>query len=82
MSVSRVRIDFAGPLLMQETYWNCLSYKVYLAVFIVFTVEATNLEVVTIPFTAAFQGTFDYFVVQRGLESDIHTDCGTHFDWE
>ncbi|KAF0719706.1 Integrase catalytic domain-containing protein, partial [Aphis craccivora] len=52
---ARVGIDFAGPLQLQETRLRkSRLYKVYIAVFVCFTVKATHLEVVTELSTAAF----------------------------
>jgi len=77
---ARVGIDFAGPLQLQETRLRkSRSYKVYIAVFVCFTVKATHLEVVTELSTAAFLAAFDRFVARRGLPSDVFSDCGTNF---
>lgn len=79
----RVGVDFAVPLQLPETRLRkSRSYKVYVAVFICFTVKAVHLEVVTELSTAAFLATFDRFVTRRGLPSDyyyIFSDCSTHF---
>jgi len=77
---TRVGIDFAGPLQLQETRLRkSRSYKVYIAVFVCFTVKATHLEVVTELSTAAFLAAFDRFVARRGLPPDVFSDCGTNF---
>jgi len=77
---SRVGIDFAGPLQLQGTRLRkSRSYKVYIAVFVCFTVKACHLEVVTELSTAAFLAGFDRFVARRGLPSDVFSDCGTNF---
>lgn len=77
---ARVGIDFAGPLQLRETRLRkTRSYKVYIAVFVCFTVKAIHLEVVTELSTAAFLAAFDRFVARRSLPSDVYSDCGTNF---
>lgn len=77
---ARVGVDFAGPLQMRELRLRkSRSYKVYIAVFVCFSVKAVHLEVVTELSTEAFLAAFDRFVARRGLPSDIFSDCGTNF---
>lgn len=77
---SKVGIDFAGPLQMREVRLRkSRTYKVYIAVFICFTVKAVHLEVVTELSTEAFLCALDRFVARRGMPSDIFSDCGTNF---
>lgn len=77
---ARVGVDYAGPLQMRETRLRkSRAYKVYIAVFVCFTVKAMHLEVVTELSTEAFIAAFDRFVARRGLPSDIFSDCGTNF---
>lgn len=76
----RVGIDFAGPLQMRETRLRkSRNFKIYIAVFICFSIKAVHLEVVTDLSTDAFLAAFDRFVARRGLPSDIFSDCGTNF---
>jgi len=77
---ARVGVDYAGPLQMREVRLRkSRVYKVYIAVFICFSVKAVHLEVVTELSTEAFLAAFDRFVARRGLPSEIFSDCGTNF---
>ncbi|KAF0712111.1 Integrase catalytic domain-containing protein, partial [Aphis craccivora] len=77
---ARVGVDYAGPLQMREVRLRkSRVYKVYIAVFICFSVKAVHLEVVTEFSTEAFLAAFDRFVARRGLPSEIFSDCGTNF---
>lgn len=77
---ARVGVDYAGPLQMREVQLRkSRIYKVYIAVFVCFSVKAVHLEVVTELSTDAFLAAFDRFVARRGLPSEIFSDCGTNF---
>jgi len=77
---ARVGVDFAGPLQMRDLgLRKARMYKIYIAVFVCFTVKAVHLEVVSDLSTEAFLAAFDRFVARRGLPSDIYSDCGTNF---
>ncbi|XP_050547407.1 uncharacterized protein LOC126909072 [Daktulosphaira vitifoliae] len=77
---SRVGIDFAGPFLMREQRLRkSRHYKVYIAVFVCFTVKAIHLEFVSELSTDAFLAALSRFVARRGLPNDIFTDCITNF---
>lgn len=77
---ARVCVDFAGPLQMRELKLRrSRTFKIYIAVFVCFTVKAVHLELVTELSTNAFMSAFDRFVARRGLPSDIYSDCGTNF---
>ncbi|XP_008188328.1 uncharacterized protein LOC103310788 [Acyrthosiphon pisum] len=77
---ARVGVDYAGPLQMREVQLRkSRVYKVYIAVFVCFSVKAVHLEVVTELSTEAFLAAFDRFVARRGLPSEIFSDCGTNF---
>lgn len=77
---ARVGVDFAGPLQMRElSLRKSRIFKVYIAVFVCFTVKAVHLEVVSDLSTDAFLSAFDRFVARRGLPSDVFSDCGTNF---
>ncbi|KAF0721556.1 Integrase catalytic domain-containing protein, partial [Aphis craccivora] len=77
---SCVGVDYAGPLQMRELRLRkSRVYKVYIAVFVCFTVKAVHLEVVSDLSTDAFLAAFDRFVARRGLPSDVYSDCGTNF---
>ncbi|XP_050547993.1 uncharacterized protein LOC126909604 [Daktulosphaira vitifoliae] len=76
----RVGIDYAGPLQMREIRLRkSRTYKVYLAIFVCFTVKAVHLEVVTELSTEAFLAAFDRFVARRGLPAQVFSDCGSNF---
>lgn len=77
---SRVGIDFAGPLPMTEQRLRkSRQYKVYIAVFVCFTVKAVHLEYVSDLSTDALLAALHRFVARRGCPTDIYTDCGTNF---
>lgn len=77
---ARVGIDYAGPLTMRELRLRkSRTYKIYIAVFVCFSVKAVHLEVVSDLTTDAFLAAFDRFVARRGLPSDIYSDNGTNF---
>lgn len=77
---ARVGVDYAGPIQMREVRLRkSRVYKVYIAVFVCFSVKAVHLELVTELSTEAFLAAFDRFVARRGLPSDIFSDCGTNF---
>ncbi|XP_050065293.1 uncharacterized protein LOC126554218 [Aphis gossypii] len=77
---ARVGVDYAGPLQMRELKLRkSRSYKVYIAVFVCFSIKAVHLEVVSDLSTDAFLAAFDRFVGHRGLPSDVYSDCGTNF---
>jgi len=78
--LSRVGIDYAGPLQMKEhRLRKARQYKVYVAVFVCFLVKAVHLEIVsdlsTDPLIACAQS-----VCRTSWSSrDIYSDCGTNF---
>jgi len=77
---SKVGVDYAGPLPMQELRLRkSRQYKVYIAVFICMTVKCVHLEPVLDLSTDAFLAAFDRFVARRGLPTDVYSDCGTNF---
>jgi hypothetical protein len=77
---THVGIDFAGPLLMRELgLRKSRIVKIYISVFVCFTVKAVHLEVVSDLSTNAFLAVFDRFVTRRGWPTDVYTDCGTNF---
>lgn len=77
---SRIGIDYAGPLAMRDNRLRkSRQYKVYVAVFVCFTVKAVHLELVSDLTTDAFLAALSRFVARRGLPDDIFTDCGTNF---
>lgn len=77
---AHVGVDYAGPLQLRELQLRkSRVFKIYIAVFICFTVKAVHLEVVSDLSTDAFLAAFDRFVARRGLPSRIFSDCGTNF---
>jgi hypothetical protein len=77
---SRVGIDFAGPIVMTEhRLRKARQFKVYIAVFVCFTVKVVHLEYVSDLSTDAFLASLQRFVARRGLPTDIYTDCDTNF---
>jgi len=77
---ARVGVDYAGPFLSKENRLRKpRQYKMYLAVFVCFTVRAVHLEYVPDMSTGAFIAALHRFVARRGLPTDIYSDCGTNF---
>lgn len=77
---AHVGVDYAGPLQLRELQLRkSRVFKIYIAVFICFTVKAVHLEVVSDLSTDAFLAAFDRFVARRGLPSRIFSDCGINF---
>lgn len=77
---ARVGVDYAGLLQMRELRLRkSRSYKVYIAVFVCFSIKAVHLEVVSELSTEAFLAAFDRFVGRRGLPSEVYSYCGTNF---
>jgi len=76
----KVGVDYAGPLTVKENRLRkARYYKIYVAVFVCFTVRAVHLELVSELSTDAFIATMNRFVARRGLPTDIYSDCGTNF---
>jgi len=77
---SRVRADYAGPLIVREhKLRKARTYKAYIAVFVCVSVKAVHLELISDLSTPAFLAAFDRFVARRGLPATIYSDCGTNF---
>ncbi|CAI6371615.1 unnamed protein product [Macrosiphum euphorbiae] len=77
---ARVGVDYAGPFSVKENRLRKpRMYKMYLAVFVCFTVRAVHLEYVSDLSTGAFIAALHRFVARRGLPTDIYSDCGTNF---
>lgn len=76
----KVGIDYASPLTMRELWLRkSREYKVYIAVFVCFTIKAVHLELVSDLTSDVFLVAFNQFVACRGLPSEIFSDCGTNF---
>jgi len=77
---ARFGVDYAGPLQMRELQLRkSRSYKVYIAMFVCYSIKAVHLKVVSKLSTEAFLAAFDRFVKRRGLPSEVYSDCGTNF---
>ncbi|XP_022161164.1 uncharacterized protein LOC111027210 [Myzus persicae] len=77
---ARVGVDYAGPFSVKENRLRKpRQYKMYLAVFVCFTIRAVHLEYVSDMSTGAFIAALHRFVARRGLPTDIYSDCGTNF---
>lgn len=76
----RVGVDYAGPFSVKENRLRkARQYKMYLAVFVCFTVRAVHLEYVSELSTEAFIAALSRFVARHGLPTDLYSDCGTNF---
>lgn len=77
---SKVGLDYCGPFYVKEKKhrnWNRI--KIYVAIFVCFTVKAVHLEVVSDLTTEAFLAAFRRFIARRGMCTDVYSDNGTIF---
>ncbi|XP_054272529.1 uncharacterized protein LOC128992813 [Macrosteles quadrilineatus] len=72
--------DFLGPFSVKpcKLRKSC-PIKVYVCIFICFSVKAVHLEVVTDLSSEAYLAALTRFVSRRGLCSNIYSDCGTNY---
>lgn len=76
----KVGVDYAGPFSIKENRLRKpRQYKIYLAVFVCFTIRAVHLEYLSDLSTESFIAALNRFVARRGLPTDIYSDCGTNF---
>ncbi|GFV47533.1 integrase catalytic domain-containing protein [Trichonephila clavipes] len=74
---SQVGIDYCGPFQLKTFSGKCRQIrKVYICVFICFTVKAIHLEIVSDLTTEAFLAALKRFVARRGRPIEIHSDNG------
>ncbi|XP_036146048.1 uncharacterized protein LOC118646704 [Monomorium pharaonis] len=77
---TKTGIDFCGPFYIKERkVRNRAKIKVYICVFICFTIKAIHLEVVSDLTTDGFIAALRRFVARRGMPEHIHSDNGTNF---
>ncbi|GFU83015.1 integrase catalytic domain-containing protein [Trichonephila clavipes] len=77
---SQVGIDYCGPFQLKTFSEKCRQIrKVYVCVFICFTVKAIHLEIVSDLTTEAFLAALKRFVARRGRPIEIHSDNGRNF---
>ncbi|GFW28046.1 integrase catalytic domain-containing protein [Trichonephila clavipes] len=77
---SQVGIDYCGPFQLKTFSGKCRQIrKVYVCVFICFTVKAINLELVSDLTTEAFLAALKRFVARRGRPIEILSDNGRNF---
>ncbi|GFS75768.1 integrase catalytic domain-containing protein [Trichonephila clavipes] len=77
---SQVGIDYCGPFQLKTFSGKCRQIrKVYVCVFICFTVKAIYLEIVSDLTTEAFLAALKRFVARRGRPIEIHSDNGRNF---
>ncbi|GFY05440.1 integrase catalytic domain-containing protein [Trichonephila clavipes] len=77
---SQVGIDYCGPFQLKTFSGKCRQIrKVYVCVFICFTVKAIHLEIVSGLTTEAFLAALKRFVARRGRPIQIHSDNGRNF---
>ncbi|GFX86664.1 integrase catalytic domain-containing protein [Trichonephila clavipes] len=77
---SQVGIDYWGPFQLKTFSGKCRQIrKVYVCVFICFTVKAIHLEIVSDLTTEAFLAALNRFVARRGRPIEIHSDNGWNF---
>ncbi|GFX55685.1 integrase catalytic domain-containing protein [Trichonephila clavipes] len=77
---SQVGIDYCGPFQLKTFSGKCRqTRKVYVCVFICFTVKAIHSEIVSDLTTEAFLAALKWFVARRGRPIEIHSDNGRNF---
>ncbi|GFY08370.1 integrase catalytic domain-containing protein [Trichonephila clavipes] len=77
---SQAGIDYCGPFQLKTFSGKCRQIrKVYVCVFICFTVKAIHLEIVSDLTTEAFLAALKRFVARRGRPIEIHSDNGRNF---
>ncbi|GFX43096.1 integrase catalytic domain-containing protein [Trichonephila clavipes] len=77
---SQVGIDYFGPFQLKTFSGKCRQIrKVYVCVFICFTVKAIHLELVSDLTTEAFLAALKWFVAGKGRPIEIHSDNGRNF---
>lgn len=75
-----VGVDYAGPIFSASKKGRgCTLTKVYIAIFVCFSVKAVHLELVSNLTTDGYMAALHRFVSRRGLPSDIYSDNGTQF---
>ncbi|GFS54771.1 integrase catalytic domain-containing protein [Trichonephila clavipes] len=77
---SQVGIDYCGLFQLKTFSGKCRQIrKVYVCVFICFTIKAIHLEIVSDLTTEAFLAALKRFVARRGQPIEIHSDNGRNF---
>ena len=77
---NQVGIDYAGPIMVKSgSPRKPFITKVYVCVFVSFTVKAVHLEPVSALTTATFIATLRRFMAQRGKPMVIWSDHGANF---
>ncbi|GFT37617.1 integrase catalytic domain-containing protein [Trichonephila clavipes] len=77
---SQIGIDYWGPFQLKTFSGKCRQIrKVYVCVFICFTVKAIHLEIVSDLTTEAFLAALKRFVARRGRPIEICSDNGRNF---
>lgn len=74
-------IYYAGPIQLRESKRRGRIFitKVYVAVFICFSIKAVHLELVTDLTTESFLAALRRFTARRGLCTQLYSDNGTNF---
>lgn len=73
-------VDFAGPFSVTPYRARGLkSLKVYVCLFVCFTIKAVHLELVSSLSTDAFLAALRRFIARRGRCALLFSDCGTNF---
>jgi hypothetical protein len=77
---ANVGIDYAGPFQCRCVAHRTARYsKIYIVVFVCFTVPAVHLEIVSDLTTDGFLLAFQRFSARRGLPANVFTDNATNF---
>lgn len=72
-------VDFAGPFTVHYCIRGKRPTKVYLALFVCFTIKAVHLELVSDLSTPAFIAAFKRFISRRGRPIHMYSDNATNF---
>lgn len=79
-SILTFGIDYGGPIFVKESRrQNTKTVKVYLALCTCMAIKAVHIKIVSNLTPNAFLAALDRFVAQRGIPSDLCSDCGTNY---
>ncbi|EZA48995.1 hypothetical protein X777_12846 [Ooceraea biroi] len=76
--VSQCGVDYAGPLLLNETKrCNARSFKAYISIFVCFVTKAVHIEIGSDLTSEAFVAVLKRFISRKGKPAHIYSDNGT-----
>lgn len=73
-------VDYTGPFFVHNRRARgATPFKVYMCIFVCFTVKAVHLELAFSLSTESFLFALRRFIARRGRCSQLYSDCGTNF---